>query len=342
MNDNLLAKMSQDLLIFPFENENKQHFCARVIYSGMVLWMKAITLDNFEPIADSYHSVSKHHHYKRSEEILKHMLEFFPESRDWFFAKYESGDGEHPVHIIRDRLLRSEEIIELDFSNSIALSAEKHIRVSHRLVKHLGISSGMGIQYNGISALSECLLEIEHNHSLILDCLNFTESYFKQIKFTPDEWNTEKEYFDPKVRTDTFHYAWVDRAPNCDIYISRIASNRGNQRFFVEKKLNGQIMSHQIDDFIVQSGNYRRFLLALRHKYNNPLSVTVERYKDHFILKRYVKEFPFPEECVIQSYGWPVERFHDSLNWVFHNYLYEEIIKTLEILLIKVNEVQYE
>ncbi len=93
MNDNLLTKMSQDLLIFPFENENKQHFCARVIYSGMVLWMKAITLDNFELFADSYHSVSKHHHYKRSEEILKHMLDFFPESRDGFLQNMNLVTG---------------------------------------------------------------------------------------------------------------------------------------------------------------------------------------------------------------------------------------------------------
>lgn len=342
MNDNLLSKMSQDMMLFPFGNENKELFCARVLYSGMAMWMKAITLDNFEPNSDNYHCISKHHHFRRSEYMLSQILDFFPKLKGWVYAKYESGDEGHPIHILRERLLKSEEIIEVDFSNTISLSAEKQIKISDKLIKHLGFTSDTVVQYNGISALSEIMSDTPHYHSQVLDCLSFTEKYFAQTKVIPDEWSVEKEYFDPRAKTDTFYSSWVNRAPNCEFYISRIASEQGNQRYFVEKNINGHIMSHKIDDFLVQSGNHLRFLLALRHKYNNPIQVKVERYKDHFVLKRYIKTFPFPEECSVQSYGWPKENLHDSLNWVFHNHLYEEIMLTLENLLIKVNEVQYE
>lgn len=341
MNEALLSKMETDMNLFRFCNENQTKYVSRVLYSGMAMWMKAIALDGFQENSNQPTSVSKKHHTERSSFILKQFLDFAPEARAWFYDDNSLDKPLLPIQIMQERLLLSGELAELGFTNRIVSVLPTKNYISDNLVRYKGLHNDIHTQYNGVtSAIEE--ESIFENDKLSIDTLNFVEKYLHSANFKTDTWNAEKEYFNPCIRTDTFYQSWQKRPPEQEFYVSRIETGIQQYLYFIESSKFCITKSFKIDDYIYRNGNLSRILLAFRYKVDNPITVKIMHFPDHFELTRYIKSFPYPEEATLQAIGWPQNSISDNLNFCYHSYMLPEIKKILKNLLVKINEVTYE
>ena len=341
MNEALLSKMETDMRLFRFCNESQTKYVTRVLYSGVAIWMKAIALDGFQENRDQPSSVSKKHHTERSSFILKQFLDFAPEARTWFYDDNSIDKPLFPIHIMQDRLLLSGELAELAFTNRITSVLPTKNYIADNIVRCKGLHNDIHTQYNGVTSVIEGELSAK-NDNLSIDTLDFVEKYLLSTDFVTDTWNTEKEYFNPYTRTDTFYQSWVKQPPKQEFYVSRIETGVQQYRYFIEWSKSGITKSFRIDDYIYENGNLLRILLAFRHKVNNPITVKITHFPDHFELTRYIKSLPYPEEATLQAIGWPNNSISDNLNFCYHRYMLPEIKKVLKNLLIKISEVTYE
>lgn len=341
MNSELVTRISNDLKIFQFQNESYDQYISRVLYSSIALWMKTITLDGATTSNYQKHSISKNHFHSRGDFILDNLLEFFPKKKSWY--ENDKNTDEHPINFIRARLLRTQDILQIGNENRVSLSPSKDIQINEFLLKVYGLPVDIVEFSSGLSILKKSFVNNFKTENLF-DVVSFVEKYFGAIQFEKDEWSLEKEYFDPFIKTDTLYQSWVSKKPKCSVYFSRIPDkfDSTKNKYFIEKSVYDIQYSHKINNAIIDMNLLNKYLVALRHKYENPITVTIEKYVDHFILKRYVKSFYGREETFIQSFGWPIESLYDNLNWCFPIEFYDDIVKISEHLLFEMKEVEYE
>lgn len=341
MNNELLSKMETDMRLFRFYDEPEAKYIARVIYSGMAMWMKAIALDGMNEIDKQPSSISKNHHTTRADCILKQFLAFAPDAIDWFYDDNSLDKPLFPIHLLQERLLRSGEIDELGFTNRIMPVLPTKVAITDTLARCKGLHNGIHAQYNGITSVIEEKLDAASKNTFV-ETLDFAEKFLHSANLTPDTQSREKEYFDPYVKTDTFYQSWEQKIPECNPYLSRVETSFQQYHYFVESNENGITKSCRIDDYMVASGNLLRLLLVFRSRVFNPISVTITHYPHYFKLKRYVKSFPYPEEATLQAIGWPINSISDNLNYCYHSYMLPVIKSILGNLLMNINEVSYE
>ena len=333
MSKELIAKISNDLGIVNFYNEDTENYVHRVLYSAFALWMKTICLDGVTRENQGNHSVSKIHHHTRGEFILNNLLDFFPNSKYWF-----ENDAEHPINFMRERLIRTRDILEIDHDNRIYLSQNEQSPINSTWLKNFGLPNDNIYLSSGLSLLSKNnqeYINLEKGQSID----DFYDNYIKTIRFIKDEWSAQKEYFDPFVKTDTLYQSWVEIPPNVEVYFSRLINKYGQKIYFVEKVINYEIFSCKIDDFIVDSGLLIKVLFYSRYKYGNPIAIEIEKKQEHFILKRRVKTFRGSEETFVQAFGWPMRCLDDTLHWCFLNDFYDDIMRISSKLFLVVKEV---
>lgn len=331
MNNDLFLKMSKDMNINRYIDEPQKQFEIRVLYSAIILWLKTICLDE-NVGSDEYYGVSKNYFHRRANFILNHIMSFFPKFKNWA----ELGSDECDViNFLRERLIKTGNIIE--DGNRVLLSLQEDLAISESMSQKFGIEYGTLDYTLGVSIVKKTKNESYYSDSS--DNLNLFEDYFNNIKFNIDNSDYQKEYFDPYIKTDTFYKSWSENKPNCDMYISRINSEYGQVIYFVEKYNNGNIHTHRINDFIITTGFLKKLLLFLRYQYKNPIYVNITKHTDYFTLTRHIKDFAGLEEKFIQSFGWPINNLVDELNWCFSIDVYNDVIKILNNLLIKIKEV---
>ena len=336
MNIALLNQIAGDLSIVRFFNENLEDYANRVLYSSFALWLKTICLDGVTNDTQENYSVSKQHHHMRGEFILTNLLEFFPENKNWFYI----GDEEHPVNFIRERLIYSMDILTLNDNARLYLNKKDYITINGEFTKVLGIPDN---NFNFCSGVS--LIQLHKNLSYQQPLENIEVLYTDLMlngKFTKDEWTVTKEYFNPFIKTDTLYKSWNESQPKTNLYISRIRDKFQHNMYFVEKIINGTVYTHQINNFIVESGLLNKMLCYIRFKHNNPISVKIIKEKDNFKLKRSVKDFYGEEERFVQSFAWPEKSLYDKLNWCFPISFYDDVIQILNNLFLDIREVYHE
>jgi hypothetical protein len=342
MNDVLLTRMATDMRLFRYSNESKEHFTSRVVFSGMSLWMRAVALDEKRIDCNEQDTVSKKYHTERSAFILNEFIKFFPEVKQWFFDKSSERDQLFPIKDIQYRLLVNNELAEHEFTNRIIVYKQAPVKISKTHVWVKGLNHDIQPQYNGIAMIADINANIYAEENVEIDSLNLLEKCIISSNFESYNWNREKEYYNTSVRTSTFYESWQSKKPAQEYYISRIELGIKKYRYFIETVKKDVTFSSKIDDYIVESGNLRRLLLALRHKAQNPLSVTIINLKDHFELKMYVKTLPIPEWNIICALGWPKDSISNNQHICYNYTVLTTIKKQLKNLLIKIEEVSHE
>lgn len=333
MSKDLMFKIADDLNIIKFKNENDESYLNRILYSACSLWLKTICLDGISNTTQSNHSISKHYHHTRGEFIINNLLEFFPQNRAWF----ENNENIHSVNFLRERLIKSMDILQLNDDSRLYIHENDFIPINSNFSKIYGIPKNNNNIASGISLLQN---RNNENYKICYENIEFFYNEFiENIVFTKDEWLQGKIYFNPLVKTDTIYKSWTDGIPNSNVYISKLENENGSIIYFIEKIEDGVTYSHRINDFIIESGILIKMLYYLRSINHNPINVIIEKMEDNFILKRFVKNFYGKEEKFIQEYGWPIDSLYDNLNWRFPIYFYDDIIDILENLFIKVKEV---
>ena len=333
MNPTLLNQMANDLNINKFHGECNEIYTTRVLYSAFSLWLKTICLDGVTVESQSSQSISKHYHHKRGEFILNNLLDFFPDRKTWFYNE----DDDPPVNFMRERLIRSVDILEINDDSRLYLHKTESSPANSNLSKVFGLPNKNFDFFSGIS-----MMQKQDNYPTaqsIETMEKFYIEYIRNICFTKDEWLKDKQYFDPFIRTNTIYQSWIETPPQCDLYVSRIRDGIGNAVYFWEKSVGQTSYSCRINEFIIESGILNKVLFYMRYIHNNPIYVEIEQKTDSFVLRRSVKNFYGEEETFIQQFGWPQKSLYDLLNWSFPICFYDDILNILKNLFLSIKEV---
>lgn len=332
----LLQAIATDLNLKQYQNETATEFSSRVLYSAMSCWIKTACLDN--SISGEI-GVSRRHILSRCTPVLSEFLKRMPECVSWFEP---DGTDEQPVSIIRSRLLRSGDIVNVGFNTNIALADENCEELIPGVIWKRGTLLQKGCTYSGISALEYD----EKVATASAPAPNFPvgewlDTYIKEAWWENSECAYEGfEFFNPQKKTKNNHSCWqlIPAAAVDDIMLMRRQMYNNQYEYVLyrceEKKI------HRIDSFLQKQGLPRKLMITLRYKAGNAIPGKASIFSDHVHLQLWV-HLPMCETTSLESYAWPFNNILDCLEWTMPLQLWTYIAPQLSKLGLNVAEENY-
>lgn len=334
MTDTLIERMASDLGITAYEEESEREFTYRVSYSAMSSWMKTIAMDKPVGTRESdIFGVSRRHMYERSRAVLDMLCKTIPELEEWY--KVEEKE-EHPVQLIRTRLLNHGDLLNTGFETNISLSKRRtEYLADHTKAVYGGILEE-GLHYNGLAAVN---LNVDaHEMDAPMAAVDWIKDFIKDAWWSTSIPDTSHwQYYNPKRRTMNLYSAWQDDTPEMTngIILGRIPVNVHSYEYYLLKPT--EKLLHRLDPFLQEQREHVRIMYALKAICRNPIEANIKRYPDHYILRLNAR-LPLQEEIILESYCWPVKHVTDELNWIMNGYIWEYLSPFIEALGINILE----
>lgn len=332
--NSIIDKISADLGIYRYHDEDLTAYECRVIYSAMSSWVKAIAMD--QPIGSKENhlsGVSRRHIYERGNAVLESLIKLNPETASWF--ENEDTD-ENPIVIIRNRLLNHGDLLNEGFDTNLALSISHKERFISGYDTIYGEILGKSIFYSGISTL--CNNNATMQSELYKNAEDWLKCFYKKIWWSaiPSEMN-ELMYFNPAHKSKNNYSAWNSSLPNVsdEIILSRLTINKNEYEYYLLKPKSK--LMHRIDPFLQEQGYHIRIMYALRKIVNNSVTAVIKHYSDHIYLKLNT-HLPTSERIMLESYAWPYKRINDNLCWTMYGFIWEYIKPHFESIGIRIVE----
>lgn len=312
MEKDLLQTMAFDLGITRYSTESDAQFNNRVIYSAMACWIKAACQDR--PVdGDRSEGVSRRHIHDKCNRILSAFLRRHHSSEPWFDVEDVSNDA---VGLLRSRLLRHQELINVGFNTNVALSATSYSSLSPDLGVIHGTLFHPGARYDGI-ALTRQPISTETIDALeITPVASWFDAYVQTAWWEPFDESKEEglEYFNARRATTNMYNCWETLVPKIkDKYmIVRRPVNVVSHEYLILNTRNNKM--HRIDPVLKDFGEHRRFMFGLRAAANNPVPGQITKYQNHVHLKMRTY-LPAKETQLLETFAWPHNSINDKLEW---------------------------
>lgn len=314
MEDRILHAMAADLGIFKYENESESQYCNRVLYSAIASWIKAVALD--QPVTSGQMDnpgVSRRHISDKCTAILNEMLKRFPESKPWFESEKTQ---ESPIAFLLSRLLRHGDILQVGFETNLILAGRNETILSDRVKCRKGEVLSEGTFYSGIAMLQKVQKsEVSEPSEAVKEVTVWFEDYIKSAWWKETEIDDNVQYFNAYKRTKNNHLCWQTERPKPvkGLWLIRRTIYKNGYEYFLIRKDEG-LYKHQIDSFLQEMGEHRRFMIAMRYMADNAVPVQAERYSDHISLNLRI-HLPQKESTLLETYAWPHNAATDRLEW---------------------------
>lgn len=308
----LLQTVAIDLGIKRYSVESDAQFNNRVIYSAMACWIKAACQDL--PVGgDRFEGVSRRHIHDKCSRVLSALLCRYHSSEPWFTVDEASNDA---VGILRSRLLRHRDIINVGFNTNVSLVATSTECLSGGLEVIRGKLFLAEAKYNGIALTRQSVSPDEPSKLEIPPVGEWFDSYIKTAWWEPFETSKEDslEYFNARRKTSNMYKCWETVIPKeKDKYlIVRRPVNVTSHEYLILNTQNNRI--HRIDQVLKDFGEHRRFMFGLRTAVNNSVPGQIIRYQDHVHLKMRTY-LPAKETQLLETFAWPHNSINDRLEW---------------------------
>lgn len=337
MDDKILSAMAADLKISKYAVESEIQYRNRILYSAMACWIKAAALDHTIGSGEKT-GVSRRHIYDRCVPVLKEMLGLYPESKSWFFVESAT---EEPVSMIRSRLIRHGDLMNVGFDTNLILSPEGADQISDSLEVHRGTMIDPKAYYSGISVLAPCCAK-EYKADEVIDSSKWLDDYLQNARWKKSEdFDGNTEYFQAAKKSKNNYACWQSEVPEIrsGVVLTRRSVNINDCEYFLMKVDEG-IYVHRIDPFLKEIGEHRRFMMALRSLLHNKAPCSVITYTDHVHLKIW-SFLPQAELTLLESYAWPDKNISDLCGWNMPLQVWEYIKPRFEALGLEVSEVSH-
>jgi hypothetical protein len=313
MEDRILHAMAADLGIFKYENESERQYCNRVLYSAMASWIKAVALD--QPVTSEQMDnpgVSRRHISDKCTAILNEVLKRFPESKLWFESEKTQ---ESPIAFLLSRLLRHGDILQVGFETNLILAGRNETILSDRIKCRKGEVLSEGTFYSGIAMLQKVQKSEVFEPEAVKEAAVWFEDYIKSVWWKETEIDDNVQYFNACKRTKNNHLCWQTERPEPvkGVWLIRRTIYKNGYEYFLIRKDEG-LYKHQIDSFLQEMGEHRRFMIAMRYMADNAVPVQAERYSDHISLNLRI-HLPQKESTLLETYAWPHNAATDRLEW---------------------------
>ena len=340
--DEVLKKIINDLNISKHSEEDDITYKARVIYSALALWMKISIFDG-DILEDDKKGIgqSRKHISIVGEVFLENIIELYPELKSWF---YSQEINKNPQDIIIERLIKSGELIKSGFNTNLAIPLYEECLVNRGVKSTRGINSRSIKIHLGLTQIELINEEQKISNEDILQFYgldNFTANEILKQYIVNSQWKNRKnitcDIFN-KYSKVSFYNSWENDCKLKEGEISVYRENFNDYGFI--KKVNGEIYTSQLNTYLVENNEVRRFMYGLKSEVNNNV---IAYYK--FIDKSdYVElnlkcALPSQEENILLSLGWPKTSITDSMNLIFSTNIWDLIKFILEKLNIVVREI---
>lgn len=343
----IIKRIGSDLKIGKSSEEKKSQFFSRIVYSALSMWIRISTLDedifqqNLEKVG-----VSKVHILNRCQPFLENMIEIYPEIMNWF---YPVDIDEHPISLIRERLHSGGELVDVGFNTDLALPYYEECKVDERIRLVRGIQAG---DFQKVSGLVQVVTIQENIDTKMRNAIEFyglqdklaiqhLHDYLKLIK-----WNRRKEskvQILNKYSSNVFSNSWEDECKLKDSDISMYRSpfyDRGNKDFGFIKKMNGSIYTSQINEYLINQFEIRRFIYGLKSEANNPVRAKFKKHMEVQLVElNLFNSLPLKEEKILLLLGWPIKNINDKHNLIFDMSIWVFVVRILSNLNISLEEV---
>ena len=320
----LLSVMQKDMHIYPYRGEKTDLYTSRIIYSALSQWIRCAMLDNVEE--KSYKS--KSYILNRGITQLKGFLECFSDCYKWFIPdEYEIKD---PIIIIRERMINSGELV-IDCDNTgLWLPSQSILDSFSGVDRVIGINSYDGCFFTGITRLKRNNKAIGKEYSKSI--INIDE--YIRLFYETDNWTDcsnigDFEFFNP-LSKEAPYKSWI-KTPNKSIkfHLGRVSLFNDYHEYYLFKFENGKWFNYKFDTAMMEGKEERRIILGLRKKYNNQMIVKYEHF-DSVVLVHMRCRIPLFEECIIETYSWPLNYIDDKLNYVVPVMIWDDLKGILE------------
>lgn len=313
MEDRVLHAMATDLGITKYENESESQYCNRMLYSAMASWIKAVALDR--PVTSEQKDnpgVSSRHIFDKCKDIFNAMLKRFPESKTWFETEKIQ---ESPISLLMSRLLRHGDILQVGFETNLILARRNEIILSDRVKCRKGEVLSEGTFYSGIAMLQKFQGSEIFETQKITEIAGWFWDYIKSAWWKETGIDDNIQYFNAYKKVKNNHACWQTEQPEPvkGLWLIRRAIYKNGYEYFLIRK-DKELYKHQIDSFLQEMGEHRRFMIVMRHMADNAVPVQVERYSDHILLKQRIY-LPQKESSLLETYAWPHKAATDKLEW---------------------------
>lgn len=344
MQEQLIQQISNDLKITSYTNETKKEFYSRLLYTSVSCWLRYSIMDKSNNDADM-EKKSKKYVLARGKDILDSYVEMFPECFDYFCIK-----DNHVIHIeesikcIRERMLNSGELLEIEENRYITLPNHYIKNISCSISREFGLSNIDFInKYVGIARILKSEeVSFSDNSLNIVNPLDFFEWLIKNAKWEKINNPENFKIFDAySKRIPTF--SWV----SCQINLLKdsyyLAKNDdllqfGKTQYFLLKNDNDKYYISKIESILVDWNEYRRVIFALRKRVDNKMIAQATNRGNCVILKLFCG-LPLREQIILETYCWPKKNIFDTTEYVISIDIWGYIKDVLKTLCIDVEEV---
>lgn len=331
MEDVILRAMAEDLGISKFLIESDIQYASRVLYSALACWIKTVVLDQPTTNTDQVKTgVSRRHIINKCTRILEVMYKRNPELKAWFVM---ASEDDNPVALIRSRLIRHGDLLNIGFNTNLTLSGKEIVYLSNHVRCLKGEILIAGTQYSGISVLDYTEEKLDYKDTATCDTQIWFKEYIKNAWWRRDTFLDDSiQYFNAYKKVWNNYSCWQSAFPQLvdGIALARRSVNKNGYEYILIRK-NEDTFIHRIDPFLKEMGEHRRLMIALRCLAHNNVPVDVKMHQDHAHIKLYT-HLPQTEKILLESYAWPYNRIDDELEWDMPEYVWEYISKYLSRL----------
>lgn len=333
-NISIIDLIAKDLKIKKYNEEKLENYRARVIYSAIGIWIRAVTLDE-DTFHDNYSKagVSKIHIKNRVTPFLENILEIYPEVLNWF--EYTRGKG--VIEIIRDRLYKAGELVDVGYETDLSLPIYEECKLSdeYKIIRGMSID-----KFNKIIGL--CQISINNkNENDIFEFLGLSNKNSDEILkeyLNNAIWSELKgdnyEYFN-KYSKKTLSKCWEKEycLEDGDITLYRACSNIYSNEYGFIKRNNNKLYFSYIADYLISKNEIRRFMYALK-KISNTSSLAYFKHYDESNLTwlKLNNMLPSKEFDILMLLGWPKNNIEDGFNFIIDRSCWNFVEKMLSNL----------
>lgn len=337
----IIDDINRDLKVQRCSGETDGRYHARIIYSALSMWVRHSILDK-DILAPSKKEVgvSKIHIINRCKPFLENMLELFPECKEWIFPDKED---QNPITIVRDRLNNINELIDVGYQTNVGLPDYRELIINPGVNIVRGLSQSGYSYMSGIAQLkvSDNLSNINFSNLLKAHglpsntALEILESNLKRITWVQQ--SIVSEQILDKYSSQPFSYTWHEdtELKNGDISLYR----NDFYDFGFIKFEEGKSYLSQINKYLIDKKEVRRFMYGLKKEVNNPVKAYYIRHSSvHLVELILYNKLPSIEERLLLLLGWPKNNISDSRILLFDDSVWTFVTVILKQLHIKLEE----
>lgn len=332
--DITIDRMASDLGICRLAEEPPLQFKCRVIYSAMASWIKTIAMDQSPGSKEEgFYGVSRKHMYERSRAVLDTFYRMYPEIGEWFGL---TGMDEHPVILLRTRLVNHGDLLNEGFNTNVALSSIHSMQLTPKIEAVYGEIMGESLQYSGIAVIrcKEAKIPVENTEVT----QEWIKDFLKEVWWSQDLPDTTAwQYFNPFNPAKNNYSAWQNSMVGTayGIVLARAFVNKGGYEYYLLKTKDK--LMHKLDPFLQELGYHIRIMYALRTGVGNRAVAAVKRH-DGYVALQLNAHLPLKETVLLESYAWPCQNIIDKLCWFMSDFIWDYIEPYIVALGIRILE----